>query len=334
MKYFITGATGFLGYHITKQLLEKNETVFALIHNRNFSLDLNLSHPNLHLIHGNILEPDSFKTPLKEADYVIHCANIVSFDTRKKILMYDVNVTGTENILSLSLKHKIKKTVYVSSVDTLGIPLKGTLGNEETPYNWGKCHIPYMDTKYLAEQKVLKYIKRGLNAVIVNPGTLFGDGDVNFNSTKYLFAVNKGLGKYYINGGFTQSIVNNVADGVIKALKKGEKGEKYILGGFNFTYKEFFNLLADVLNKQKPSFKIPTIFFNVGGNLVYAYNKIRKQKALLSPDLIKAAPENLFYSSQKAMDILGFNPGTLDELRAAIKKQFLFYKNLSDRDKE
>lgn len=323
MFYFVTGATGFLGSHITKQLLSEGHTVYVLLHKQ----ILGLTHKKNIPIIGDITDKQSFRNIFEKGlDGIFHCASVVSFDKSKKALMYKINVEGTNNILDLSLQYGVKKFVYISSVNALGYPKKGKIGNEQTPYNWGNFNIAYMDTKYKAEQAVLKACQKGLNAVIVNPGTMFGAGDINKHSGEYIISSYKGLLKTYIDGGFTQCIVNNVVAGSLQAMKKGKIGERYILGGFNYSYKEFFDLIAEVLHKPKPKFKVPIAFFPIAGYLMYFFDKLRFKPPRITPDLVKAAPKHLFYSSEKAIKDLNYNPGTEDDFKKAIMEQFLFYK--------
>lgn len=333
MNYLVTGGTGFLGSHITKLLLAAGGTVFLLVHKFKDLKMLGLAdYPHLHLIQGDITDKTNLLSIAKtqkipQIDYVIHCANVVSFDRADKEMMYKINVEGTENALQAALIRKVKRFLYVSSVNALDFPVSGEVGDENTSYDFGKYNIPYMDTKYLAEQKVLEYTRKGLDCVIVNPGTIFGAGDIHKHSGEYIINVYKGILKFYTQGGFTQAIVQNVANGIQKALKYGKNGERYILGGFNFSYKEFLGIVADVLEKARPKIQIPNILFPAAIYGLYAANAVIKKLPKITPaDLIKIAPKYLFYSSQKAIEQLNYNPGTIEEFKKAIKEQFLFYK--------
>jgi len=330
MLYFVTGATGFLGSHITKQLLSEGHTVYVLLHKSKSLQLLGLSHKNLIPIIGDITNQQSFQNVFKKGlDGVFHCASVVSFDKSKESFMYKINVEGTNNILDVSLQYGVKKFVYISSVNALGYPEEGEIGNEQTFYNWENFNIPYMKTKYKAEKAVLKAFQKGLNAVIVNPGTMFGAGDINKHSGEYIIGSYKGILKTYIEGGFTQCIVKNVAAGALQAMKNGKAGERYILGGFNYSYKEFFDLIAEVLHTPKPKIKIPRVFFTIAGYFIYYFDILRFRTPRITPELIKVAPKHLFYSSAKAIKDLNYNLGTKEDLKKALLEHFLFYKKNS-----
>ena len=333
MNYLVTGGTGFLGSNITKLLLDGGDTVFLLVHKFKDLKMLGLAdYPNLHLVQGDITDKTNLLSIAKEQkvpkiDYVVHCANVVSFDKAERDILYKINVEGTENLLQVALRRKVKRFLYVSSVNALGFPEEGEVCDENTPYDFGKYNIPYMDTKYLAEQKVLEYTRKGLDCVIVNPGTVFGVGDIHKHSGEYIINIYNGVLKFYTQGGFTQCIAKNVADGIQKALKYGKNGQRYILGGFNLSYKEFLDIVSDVLDRARPKIKIPNLFLPIAIYGLYLFNVLWKKLPKITPSvLIQIASKYLFYSSQKAIEQLHYNPGTIEDFKKAIKEQFLFYK--------
>ena len=323
MKIFLTGATGFLGHHIIKLLLEKKIYIKAMVRSTSKRELLPVS-PFIEIQNASLSDIDSLVNAMQGCDAVIHAASFVSFDPEDESLMFEVNVKGTENMCKAWIKtNRNGRFIYVSSVNALGFPQEGKIGNEDTAFNWQSYNIAYMNTKRLAENIVLEYVsKENLDGVIVNPGTLFGEGDIYGHSSAYIKAIGEGKVWGWIKGGFTQSCVDKVADGILKVIEKGKKGERYILGGFNLSYKEFFDLASSALKKNRPFIKIPFFLFATVSYLYWFFCKITGLKATITPGLIKAAPKYLFYSSEKAIKYIGYDPGTLEDLKKNIILQY------------
>jgi dihydroflavonol-4-reductase len=323
MKIFLTGATGFLGHHLLRLLPAQGHTVHALVRPTSDLSGLP-STGKIVVFKGDVTDPGSIIAASRGCEIAIHAAGIVSFDRGDAALMTAINVTGTENVCLACRQNGLKRLVHVSSVNALGFPEGTAAGDENTRFNWERFHLDYMDTKHRAEQVVLGHVVRGLDVVIVNPGTMFGPGDVNGHSGEYLRSAARGRLIGYITGGFTQCITERVAEGCLLAAEKGRTGERYVLGGFNLGYREFFDLIAEILGVRRPFLRIPAGLFSAAGWSACAFCRLFGVRSPVTPGLIRAAPLGLFYSSDKAVRELGYRPGNAEDLRNAILQHHLW----------
>jgi len=233
----ITGGTGFVGSNLSSTLVDHGYNVRIL---RRSDSDLRAL-GGLAVKHylGDVRDVDSLKEAMKGCDTVFHTAAIVSFKRKDRALQYDVNVAGTRNVVEACLAAKVKRLVHTSSVATIGPTASGEPATEESPYGWGTSSA-YRHTKYLAEQEVYAGVKRGLDAVIVNPSVIVGERDIHFHGGQMIREVKRGLVPFYVKGGMNVVYVGDVVEGHIQAALRGKTGERYILCGENLTHREIF----------------------------------------------------------------------------------------------
>ena len=256
-KIFITGATGFIGNNLVSRLLNKGFNIKVLVRNKK-KLDIFSWKDNVEVIFGDILEPQAFNRKINDCEIIIHLAALITFWNRLWDKAYKINVIGTKNVLDEALKINCKKFIHISSVAAIGYGENGEPINEEHPYNWGKHKICYMETKYLAELEVLKAIKQGLNATIVNPANVWGIGDYKGRRVPVIKAVKVGQ-PFYVHAGTNFVDVDAVCEAIINAIEYGKSGERYILGGDNLSIKDFLSLIANETKGRKPFLKLPKL---------------------------------------------------------------------------
>lgn len=275
-KVFVTGATGFIGGNIVEKLLEKGYSVKILIRDHGVETCHGMFLNNfswkdkVEIIHGDILEPESFTNKINDCEIIIHSAALIAWWKRWWNKIYETNVTGTKNVLDAALKNNCKKFIHISSVAAIGYGENGEPINEEHSYNWAKHHIVYMETKHQAEEEVKKAIEKGLNASIVNPANVWGKGDFKGRRAKLLKVMKLGL-PFYVEGGTNFVDVDAVVEAIINAIEYGKCGERYILGGENLKLRDFLNLICDELNIQKPFIrlsKFPISIFSYGQEII------------------------------------------------------------------
>jgi dihydroflavonol-4-reductase len=305
MASLVTGATGFIGSHVARKLVQRGESVRILL--RKTSKTLNIEDIDAERVYGDILDVDSIRKALKGCDTVYHTAGLVSFRKSDYKRLEDINVKGTVNVLSAALEAGVKKVVYTSSVAAIGVNPDGGIANEDTQFTLEHMGIQYLNTKYRAEQEALRLYRQGLPLVIVNPSVVIGPGDVYLSSCGFIVWYCKKKFPGYMDGGINLVDVEDVAEGHILAAQKGRLGERYILGNKNLSIKEVFEILEKVTGIPAPRIKIPyfvalaTAFFveRILGISLPNYSS-------MDVDSVRASRFYWYFDSSKAVRELGF----------------------------
>ena len=257
MTVLVTGATGFIGSAVARELSEKGTTIRCLV--RETSSMKNLDGLSVEIAHGDLNDIDSVHRAMIDCDSVYHLAAVYANWLPNPGLMYRTNEEGTRNVLTACRKAGVQKVVYCSSVAALGAHGK-TPADESAQFNLNSTRDPYYISKYRAEQVALEFARTGLPVVIVNPSCPIGVRDIATTPTGALI-INLLKGKFpgYVDGGINLIDVTDCARGIVAAMEKGQAGQKYILGNRNMSIKEYFDLIVKVAGKGKsPSLRIPT----------------------------------------------------------------------------
>ncbi len=326
-KVFITGATGFIGGNLVVKLLDKGYKVKILVRQnvetrRGASPERYLGKDNVEIIWGDILEPETFAGKINDCEIIIHSAAIIAFWNGIWDKVYKVNVIGTKNVLDEALKANCKKFIHISSVAAVGYGENNEPINEQHPYNWSKHKICYMETKREAELEVQKAIKKGLNAVMVNPANVWGAGDFRGRRVTLIKAIKYGL-PFYVNAGTNFVDVDAVCKAIINAIEIGKCQERYILGGENLTIKEFLGIIADELHVKRPFLllpKLPVVLFSYIQEALGTVTGISPRPAASQ---LCFFGRNIYYNSSKAIKELKM---PIIPFRECIKKTVRFYR--------
>ena len=256
MKTFVTGATGFIGASIVRELLHDGREVRVLV--RSTSNLSNLKGLDVEIVTGDLLDADGLCRGLKGCDVLYHAAADYRLWTRNPDEMYRTNVGGTTAILEAALESNLSRVIYTSSVGTLGNPGDGTAGNEETKVSLADMVGPYKKSKFLAEREAERFIARGLPLIIVNPSTPVGPWDIKPTPTgKIIVDFLKRKMPAYLDTGLNLIAVEECARGHILAEHKGAIGRKYILGNANLSLREIFTMLQDITGLSAPKVRLP-----------------------------------------------------------------------------
>ena len=246
-KVLITGATGFIGNHVTRLCLEKGDQVRVMVMPGEDRSPLNGM--DVEFVEGNLLDEDSLKAAVRGVEQLYHLAAMFAIWTKDPDLHYKINVDGTRGIMQAALAEGIQKIVYTSSVAAIGIVGNGQPSNEDTAFNAWPWASEYILSKFISHQLVKGMVSDGLPVTMVMPGLPFGPGDRAPTPTgTMIIRTLQGQMKNFWDGGVCPVDVRDVAAGHVLAMEKGRIGESYILANKegNMTNKEFLTLVGRI----------------------------------------------------------------------------------------
>lgn len=303
MKVLVTGATGFVGSWMTKKLVTEGLDVHIL---RRSSSDLS-ELINIDVTHhiGDVTDPESLVQAIKQVDVVFHLAGVVGYTPSARKLMEKVNIGGTQNVVEACIKLDIKRLVYMSSVVAIGASFNGQNPlNEQSEYNLEHLNLGYFQTKHEAE-KIVKQAceKNQIDAVILNPSTIYGPGDAKKGSRKTQVKVAQGKMPFYTSGGVNVIHIKDLVDAVYQAFQVGKTGERYILAGENLTIKQLFNYIAEAAGVKPPSIYMPDIVLHTIGKIGDILERSGKKAPLSSENAWAATLFHWFDSSKAQKDL-------------------------------
>jgi len=318
MKVFVTGATGFIGATLVRELLEDGNRVRVLV--RPGSDRRNLDGLDLEISEGDLRDRESLEKGLAGCDILYHAAADYRLWTRRPADMYDINVGGTRNILEAALKRGISRVIYTSSVGTLGIPAGGLPGDEATPVSLSEMVGHYKRSKFLAEREAEGFVARGVPLVIVNPSTPIGARDIKPTPTGKIIVdfLNRRM-PAYLDTGLNIIDVRDCARGHILAAHKGLIGEKYIIGNGNFTLRQIFGMLEEITGLPAPKVRLPYTPILAAAYVNEAFSRITGREPLIPVAGVRMAGKFMFFDASRAVRELGLpQRPVIDALRTAV----------------
>ncbi len=314
--YLVTGAAGHLGSTIVRTLVAQDQKVRALVLPTDKLAEKLPS--EVECIKGDVRDIESlqpFFEPAPELEkVVIHTAGIVTIASSYNQLVYDVNVTGTKNILDQSLIHGARKMIHVSSVHALPDKPANEVRSEISHYNPDEVNGLYSRTKSEASALALNAAEEGLDVSIVLPSGISGPYDSGRgHMTQLLVDYCKGRLTAGIHGGYDFVDVRDVADGILACVDRGRKGESYILSNRYFSIPELLEIFHQVTGRKPVKTFLPTWFAKVTAPLAELYYKVLKQPPLYTPYSIEVLTENSNFSHEKASRELGYTTRPMEE---------------------
>lgn len=304
MKILVSGASGFLGTNIVLQLLGKGHTVRA------FSLEGSntayIDKPGVELAFGDVADPAAVDIVMDGVDAVIHTAGDTSFWKKLFERQRKTNVDGVHTIMSSALKHGIKRVVHTSTVDSLGYNPSGLADENWKIYNYANSGYNYADTKREGERIALSYVNKGLDVVVINPGSMLGPYDHTLQFGRLFMDIRDKKVPGILPGGAPWAHVAQVAKAHIAALEKGRPGERYICGGVNETYKTLFSLIAESMGVKPPGFVLRPWMSVTYGYLMEFMSEFTNKPPELNPGQARYMSVFPRYDSAKALKELDF----------------------------
>ncbi len=323
MKVLVTGATGFVGGAVARALVRAGDDVRVLA--RPDSDLRNLEGLPAERVPGDLRDQASLRKALTGCRHLYHVAAHYALWAKDPSIFYDINVTGTRNLLEAARAIGIERTVYCSTIGAIGLPPDGGLGTEDTPVSLDQMAGHYKRSKYLAEQEVLKLAKEGLPVVIVNPSAPVGEADVRPTPTgQVIVDFMKGRMPAYIETGMNIVDVDDVAAGHLLAMQKGRQGERYILGCRNLMLREVFEILSRLTGVKAPAVKLPRLAILPLAYLNHWIANLTGRPPRIPLEGVKMAKYKMHYDCSKAIRELGL-PQTPPEV--ALEKAVRWFRN-------
>lgn len=247
----VTGATGFLGSELVKQLISAGEKVRAIKRDTSLIPALLENEISVEWFNADLLDYFALKEAMVGIKKVYHCAAFISFDSADKKIMRKINVEGTINLLNVCMEMNISRFLHVSSVAALGDSKKGNLISENDQWQYSSKSSFYSITKFESEMEVFRASAEGLNSIIVNPSIIIGKNAGKKGSGQLFETIQKGL-NYYPDGSFGYVDVEDVAKSMILLMNSEISDERFIINAENWTYRDFFSEIAKNLGKKPP----------------------------------------------------------------------------------
>lgn len=295
----VTGATGLVGSHLLRRLVQSGQKVRATYR---FSIPQNDVTGLIDWVRADILDILALEEAMQGMEQVYHCAAVVSFNPQQKKHLQHVNVQGTANVVNAALNAGVQKMVFMSSVAALG-RIREDVAIDET-MNWTPetSNSEYGKSKYLAEMEVWRGIGEGLNAVIVNPVIILGAGDWSSGSTA-IFKSAYDEFPWYTEGvsGFVD--VEDVVTVIIELMKSNITAQRFIVSGANIPYRSIFNLIAKAFGKKCPSRKVTSLMAAIVWRVEAIKSRFTGKSPLLTKETARTAQAKVHFNNTKLLKI-------------------------------
>ena len=321
MTILVTGAAGFLGSHVTRQLVARGEDVRVLM--RSSSSNRAISDLSLEYVTGDLRDPASLERAMKGVRRVFHVAADYRLWAKKPADIYDSNVGGTKNLLAAAKRADVEQLIYTSTVATIAVD-RPELPNEFTDAKLEEMVGHYKRSKWLAEREALQAAREGLPVIVAMPTTPVGPWDRKPTPTgKIILDFLNGKMPGYVETGLNFVGVEECAAGHLLASEKGKAGERYLLGAENLSLKELLDTLAKITGLPAPSMKIPHGLALGVAYMETGFSRLLGKEPQIPVEGVKIAQHKMFVDVSRAQRELGFQPGSVV---AALERAVRWYR--------
>jgi len=299
----VTGASGFLGWHVARVAIEHGCAVRALVRPGSRVEELPVE-----TVAGDLRDSASLRSAVSGCSTVFHVAGDYRLWARHPRELYDSNVEGTRNLLEAARAAGVDRVVYTSTVGAVGIP-PGGVGDETTPVSLADMAGDYKRSKFLAEEVALESVRGGADVVIVNPTAPMGDHDFKPTPTgQIVLDFLRGAMPAYIDTGLNVVDARDAAEGHWLACQRGRSGERYILGSENLTLAEILRQLAAITNRNSLRVRLPYFLAWCAGACSTAWAGWSGSPPRISLEAVRMARKKMWVTHAKAERELGYQP--------------------------
>jgi dihydroflavonol-4-reductase len=321
MTTLVTGAAGFLGSHVARQLLARGDSVRVLM--RPSSNNRAISDLPLEYVTGDLRDAASLDRAMAGAKRVFHVAADYRLWAKNPREIYDSNVGGTKNLLAAAKKAGIEQLIYTSTVATIAVD-RPELPNESTDSKLEEMIGHYKRSKWMAEQDVLGAVKEGLPVIVAMPTTPVGPWDWKPTPTgKIILDFVNGKMPGYVETGLNFVGVEECAAGHLLAAERGKIGERYLLGAENLTLKDLLDVLSRITGLRAPAMKIPHAVALGVAYVETAFSRLIGREPGIPVEGVKIAQHKMFVDCSRAQKELGFQP---KPVAAALERAVRWYQ--------
>lgn len=314
----VTGASGFLGWHVARLLVERGHRVRALCRPASQLRELDVER-----VSGDLRDVSSLEGAVQGCGLVFHIAADYRLWSKHPDDLYRSNVDGTRNLLDAATRAQVERVVYTSTVGCIGMP-KDHPGDENTSVSIADMVGHYKRSKWLAEQVALDKAAQGSPVVIVNPTAPIGDHDWKPTPTgKIIVDFLQNKLPAFVDTGLNLVDVRDTAEGHLLACERGRVGERYILGCQNLTLQQILGRLAALTGKKAPTAKAPYVLAYAAGVASTAWANVSGKAPRIPLEGVKMARKKMFVTHEKASRELHFAPGSVD---AALQRAIAWFR--------
>ena len=321
MKALVTGATGFLGSHLARRLIEAEHSVRILY--RSPSKLAVLDGLDFEALQGGLDDIETLKRACDGCQVVFHAAAKADYwkDDDQEAL-FRVNVDGTRNVLRAAQSAAVQRVIFTSSASAVGIRPGAELADESEPFNLPPQRFWYAWSKVKAEEAAAEFAADGLDVVILNPTVIIGPGDVNVISGTFVIETARWQWTLPMSaGGLAVIDVRDAAQAHINAIDRGRSGERYILNTANYAYREWFRMIAEAADVRPPIFSAPNWMLEPAARLIELGRRLGIQTPL-DANQMRLGGTCVYFDGRKAYDEL-FTPQI--DIETSLKETFQWY---------
>ncbi len=321
-KVIVTGADGFLGNNIVRELLKQGHEVYGFIQNgRNAD---SLQELPVKLFYGDLCNTKDLVPLFRDCDYIIHTAGITAVWPSRSEISWRVNFTVVKHLVRLARKYHLKRFIHIGTATSFGPGSLLNPGDEYKPYSGRRFGMDYLDSKFSAQEFLLQEAKvSNFPVIILNPTFMLGSFDSGNGSNKMIIEIYQKNLPGYSRGGKNYVHVKDVATAAVNAMHMGRIGECYIVGNRNMSYKEAFRMIAETIDVPAPKIPIPSLVAITYGALNEFISWLSRNNPVITMKMARIAGVDYYYTPLKAIRELDL-PQTPVEI--AVRESFCWFK--------